>query len=114
MEVTLDELCKGHPDEFKEFMNYARELTFTETPDYKWIISLFQNCMKRHNIDLKTPDFIWNTNRTIIEKRRLKEEMQKVLNMKASGPAATGTTATGAAVAGGQKKGIDKSSAAMN
>jgi hypothetical protein len=34
MEVTLDELCKGYPEEFKAFMTYCRKLTFTEDPDY--------------------------------------------------------------------------------
>jgi len=28
-EVTVEELCKDQPDEFKEFMHYTRGLSFT-------------------------------------------------------------------------------------
>lgn len=28
METNLEELCKGHPSEFKEFMEYCRSLKF--------------------------------------------------------------------------------------
>ena len=72
MEVTVEELCKGHPEEFKEFMLYCRKLTFTEDPDYKYIYGLFEGCMKKNGIDPKVPDFIWNKNRFLIEKEALK------------------------------------------
>lgn len=73
MEVTVDELCKGYPEEFKEFMNYCRKLSFTEDPDYKYIISIFEGCMKKNGIDHKVPDFIWNKNRLDHEKKLLIE-----------------------------------------
>ena len=31
--------------------------------------------MKRNNIDTKTPDFVWNQNRLMLEKERIKKEM---------------------------------------
>jgi casein kinase 1 len=72
LEVTVEELCKGYPDEFKEFMNYCRKLSFTEDPDYKYIIGLFEGCMKKNGFDPKVPDFIWNKNRLHMEKEALK------------------------------------------
>jgi hypothetical protein len=42
--VTVDELCKGQPEEFKEFMLYCRQLTFTGDPDYKHIYNLWDQC----------------------------------------------------------------------
>jgi len=40
-ETKLDDLCKGFPDEFKEYLAYARRLDFEERPDYdklyRWI-----------------------------------------------------------------------------
>ena len=34
--------------------------------------------MKRNNIDTKVPDFIWNQNRLMLEKERIKKEMMGV------------------------------------
>ena len=48
IETPLEELTKGYPSEFRHFMEYCRKLTFTEDPDYSYIISLFEGCMKRH------------------------------------------------------------------
>lgn len=99
LEVTVDELCKGHPEEFKEFMNYCRKLGFTEDPDYKYLIGLFEGCMKRNGFDPKLPDFIWTKNRLVLEKEALKKELLGVIN-----------------VGGKDKEGkkIDKNSLAMN
>jgi hypothetical protein len=67
-EVTVEELCKDQPEEFREFMHYCRGLSFTQDPDYSFIIGLFENCMKRHGFNQKQPDFIWNKNRLVLEK----------------------------------------------
>ena len=54
-------------------MNYCKKLEFTQDPDYPYIIKLFEDCMERHNIDKKTPDFIWNKNRLAMEKEAMKQ-----------------------------------------
>jgi hypothetical protein len=59
MDTSLEELCKGHPHEFKDFMEYCRALAFDSNPDYKHIYSLFEGCMKRHGFDPKVCDFTW-------------------------------------------------------
>ena len=61
-------------------MNYCRKLAFTEDPDYKYLIGLFEGCMKKNGFDPKTPDFIWNKNRLFLEKEALKQNMMKVIN----------------------------------
>ena len=53
-------------------MHYCRGLAFTQDPDYGYIISLFEGCMKRHGFDTKTPDFVWNKNRLALEKEAIK------------------------------------------
>ena len=78
-EVTLEELCQGHPPEFKEFMTYCRGLSFTADPDYRYILSLFEGCMERNNYELRLPDFIWNKNRLFLERQTLKESMMRVI-----------------------------------
>lgn len=71
-EITIDELCKNQPAEYTEFMNYCRGLAFTADPDYRYILGLFEGCLERKGYDLKTPDFIWNKNRLVLEKEQLK------------------------------------------
>ena len=73
IEITVDELCEGQPSELKEFMNYVRNLEFIARPDYKFMIGLFQGCMKRNNIDDKTPDFVWNRDQQLKEEQILKD-----------------------------------------
>ena len=38
--------------------------------------------MKRNGFDTKTPDFVWNKNRLLIEKEVMKQQMMKVLSKK--------------------------------
>ena len=65
-------------------MNYCRGLSFTADPDYRYILSLFEGCMERHNFELRTPDFIWNKNRLFLERQTLKESMMRVINKPAT------------------------------
>lgn len=60
-------------------MQYCRSLSFTADPDYRYILSLFDGCMERNGFDLKTPDFIWNKNRLVLEKEALKQNMMRAL-----------------------------------
>ena len=78
-EVSIEELCLNQPVEFKEFMQYCRSLSFTADPDYRYILSLFDGCMERNGYDVKTPDFIWNKNRLVLEKEALKQNMMRAL-----------------------------------
>lgn len=61
-------------------MHYCRGLSFTQDPDYGYIIGLFEECMNKNNINPKTPDFIWNKNRLALEKEQIKAQMMKVIN----------------------------------
>ena len=38
--------------------------------------------MKKNEIDPKTPDFIWNKNRLVLEKEAIKKQMMNVINKK--------------------------------
>ena len=38
--TSVNELCNGHPTSFKTYMNYVRNLTFTENPDYNYLKSI--------------------------------------------------------------------------
>lgn len=92
METTLDELCQGHPPEFKEFMEYCRNLKFEEDPDYNYVIRLFENCMTRNGFDLKSTDYTWKQNRLSKDKEALKNSVLNVIKKK---PKAAGNDPNG-------------------
>lgn len=86
LETSLDTLCKGYPIEYKEYMEYCRSLKFEEDPDYKYCVSLFDKCMKRHSLDPKLHDFIWKQNRLSKDKEALKNSMLDVIRKKPKDP----------------------------
>lgn len=71
-------------------MQYCRSLKFTDDPDYRYILNLFDNCMDRNNFDPKTPDFIWNKNRLVLEKEALKQNMMRALQKPTTKKAGAG------------------------
>jgi len=54
-------------------MHYCRGLSFTQDPDYGYIIGLFEGCMKKNGFNTKKPDFIWQKNRLAVEKEQIKQ-----------------------------------------
>jgi casein kinase 1 gamma len=44
--TKIEELCKDFPKEFADFLRYARNLEFNETPDYKKLVRMFEGLMK--------------------------------------------------------------------
>jgi len=45
--LPLDELCKGHPEEFKNFLDYSRNMRFEQRPDYDGFIEMFRNLRRK-------------------------------------------------------------------
>ena len=43
MSTPVENLCKGHPDEFEMYINYCRGLRFEEAPDYMYLRQLFRS-----------------------------------------------------------------------
>ena len=82
LETSLDELCKGYPPEFKEYMEYCRQLKFEEEPNYKFLYDMFEKCLLRHNLDNKILDFTWKQNRLSKDKEALKNSVLNVIKKK--------------------------------
>lgn len=53
MMVDLKVLCAGLPDCFYDYINYTRNLQFTDKPDYEYLRELFITVAKSNNIALK-------------------------------------------------------------
>ncbi len=58
--VPLDVLCEGIPVSFKRYLRYCKKLKFDETPDYNYLLKLFEIDSKNLGI---TPKFNWNLNK---------------------------------------------------
>jgi serine/threonine protein kinase len=74
-EITADEigviklytssgsLCKDMPKCFEEYLEYCKNLKFTDVPEYDWLIKLFTDGAQEMNI---TPKFFWEHKKLII------------------------------------------------
>ena len=63
-------------------MEYCRNLTFTDDPDYNYIIKLFEGCMQRHGFDPKVMDYTWKQNRLSRDKAALIASVKQAINKK--------------------------------
>ncbi|XP_054432952.1 casein kinase I-like [Pteronotus mesoamericanus] len=49
MSTSVEDLCKGYPEEFATYLNYCRGLGFDEAPDYRYMRQLFRNLFRTLN-----------------------------------------------------------------
>ena len=72
IEISSYELCKDFPKEFEDYIEYSKNLGYTEKPDYDKLRKLFDNIMKRENYNY---DYIYDwTTREEKETRTSKTE----------------------------------------
>ena len=71
MNISLEELCSGLPDEFKEFIEYSRKLEFSEKPDYEYLNSLLLRAAEKNNIDINSVKYDWEIKN---------EEMERIIS----------------------------------
>ena len=82
IETPLEELCRGQPSEFREFMEYCRKLKFEQEPNYRTCIGFFEGCMSRHNFDASIYDYTWKQNRLAKDKEALKNSLINLIAKK--------------------------------
>lgn len=58
MSARPEDICRGMPDEFEEFLRYCRKLKFAETPDYGQWIDEFRGVAKSHGFP-ESDAFVW-------------------------------------------------------
>ena len=49
--TSLEELCKGFPEEFSIYLNYCKSLKFEDQPDYTYIKRIFKTLQVRLNYE---------------------------------------------------------------
>lgn len=52
MSTPVDVLCKGFPNEFVTYINYAKNLKFEDKPDYQYLRKLFDDLRKKNGYEL--------------------------------------------------------------
>ena len=103
-ETSSEELCKGFPEEFREFVEYTRNLEYTEQPDYEMLRNKFVNLVTKKNgdnfdyiydwtteLDLKKRkdkiiDLAPSTNYPVSEKKSTQKEMESINSKKKLNP----------------------------
>lgn len=65
--TTAEELCMGFSNEFCEYINYTRNLTFEQEPDYNYLRDLLRKIISDNHFDPKTL-FDWDTKIVSVDK----------------------------------------------
>ena len=103
-ETSSEELCKGFPEEFRVFVEYTRNLDYTEQPDYDLLKNKFVNLVTKKlgenfdyiydwttESDLKKRkdeiiDLAPSTNYPVSEKKSTQKEMESISSKKKLNP----------------------------
>jgi hypothetical protein len=70
--ITLDNLCQGLPDDFKTFIQYARELKFEDRPDYNYLKNLIRKMCENNQLVFNYNKFDWQ-----VKKEKMHEEKKE-------------------------------------
>jgi len=77
VETTVDELCEGCPGQFKQYMNYVRNLSFDQKPNYRHLRNLFEGLFRELNFE-DDGQFDWIIQKNmILDKRAADEEAER-------------------------------------
>lgn len=57
--TSLDKLCEGLPEEFKEFIKYGKNLKFEEDPNYDYLNGLLMKVAKKNEINIDLIKYDW-------------------------------------------------------
>ena len=71
--TSLDDLCKGLPEEIKVFLTYARELKFDQRPDYTYLKNLIRQITSNNKLAFSNNKFDWIVKQ---QSEKAKEELK--------------------------------------
>jgi serine/threonine protein kinase len=77
-ETSSEELCRGFPDEFKQYVHYTKNLEYEQNPDYDFLKQLFVNTIKNLNGRM---DYIYDwTTKSDLQKRKETKNEENIEN----------------------------------
>ena len=68
--ITPEELCKGLPIEFSEYIKYCKGLSFEQDPDYEYLRNRFRNILMNLN-EINDLKFTWTLNKNNISRKNI-------------------------------------------
>lgn len=77
-DISIAELCNGLPEEFAQFLAYARTLKFEAQPDYSMLRGLMQRALDRHDT-YQLQYFDWDCYRSTWEPELLQKVSESEL-----------------------------------
>ena len=80
--TSLDELCKGLPEEFKDFIKYSRDLEFEQEPDYNYLNKLLLNVGNKNGINIDKVKYDWEIKNEKLKKIKIKKRKRIRYNKK--------------------------------
>ena len=57
--ISLDTLCQYLPDEFKTFIQYARDLKFEDRPDYSYLKNVIRQICEINQLTFNYNKYDW-------------------------------------------------------
>ncbi len=60
MKTKLEDICKGVPNEFITFIQYARNLKFDDKPDYDFLRKIILIIAENYGLNLDKEEFDWD------------------------------------------------------
>ena len=60
---AVEEITKECPSHIVEFFKYTKNMKFTDKPDYKYCINIFQKYLTEHKFELKEEAWDWDLHR---------------------------------------------------
>ena len=61
--ISFGELCRELPDEFKTFIQYARDLNFEEKPDYSYLKNIIRKISEKNQLTFNYNKYDWILNK---------------------------------------------------
>ena len=94
IQTTVEQLCRGQPEEFSKYLNYCKNLTFEERPDYNYLRGLWRQLMVKNGWESDGQfDWILKKEGNTQELRSLQEEKKAPIPGRVVGQAAAGGSA---------------------
>ena len=66
LKLSAQRTCQGCPEEFAQALRYCRKLGFKEPPNYRMLISLFEDLASKKNIKLDDNLYDWSVKAVIM------------------------------------------------
>ena len=76
--TTPEELCKGYPNEFAEYITYTKNLSFEAKPDYDYLVGLLKNVLRKNKMEYDY-HFDWMKEKPIIIEENIESLLSAVL-----------------------------------